>query len=157
MAGKVTLGSIAMVAAIVVLATAVLMVWVISGSRAEGTPLGERILQAAAGDGVDLDGVCFARRDGLIVTPDPDELSRQVREQGRNARLSRGREAAPSATALAERTKGELIGVDNGDAYLLYVGDGARRVDTYSRYESSEGDAVWIRTGSVNRTPCGDD
>lgn len=157
MLGQMTLGRVVTAAVIGLLATAVLLVWVIGGSRAEEVPLGIRVAQAVAGDGVELDGICFSTGHGTIAMPDADELTRQVRENGRNARLAQGREAAPTASALAERTRGELIGIDDREAYILYVEDGARRVDTFSRVESSEGDAVWFRTGTKMRTACGDD
>lgn len=156
MTGQMALRRVATAAVIALLATAVLLVWVIGVSRAEAVPLTTRVDQAAVGDPVVKVGTCFS--DGYIyVDVDPQELSKQVRDKGRNARLAPDREAAPDARTLAERTKGELLGVDNGEAAVLYVEDGRRRVDTYTRYSSSEGDVVWIKTRTTTQIACGDD
>jgi hypothetical protein len=157
MATRVTPGKAMTVAAIALLAAAVLLVWVIAGSRANdqdgGTSLETRILDAAAGDTARV-GDCFGHGHGTIAGPDPERLARLVDDKGRNARLEAGTEAAPDARTLAERTGGELIATEGDEAYVLYVTDGPRRVTTYSQFRSSNGDTVWLTTGSTRKISC---
>ena len=157
MGTQATLRRVVPVAFIALLATVVLMVWVIPGSQAvdpDGdVPLGLRILKAAAGD-TPRDGDCFGSGHITIAGPDPDRLSRMVRAKGRNAELEASTQAAPSASALADRTGGELVSVEGNEAHVLYVEKGSRRVLTYSRFQSSHGDSVWIVTGTEMKIPC---
>lgn len=159
MSARMTWGRVTTAGVVAVLSVAVLLVWLITGSQSAdesgSLTAHEKALRAVAG-GPDLDGRCFVTGEFLIAEPDPDELQLLIRAKGSNARLQPGTEAAPSADALAERTGGDLVAVESGEAHLLYVDGAQRRVETYTRFAASGGDWVWLMSGNLAPTPCED-
>lgn len=110
----------------------------------------------SSGMGESRNGACFSSGDILIMPPDPDVLAKSVDEFGRDASLAPGVEAAPDAAALAARTGGALVTSDGPEAAVRYGDGDSWRIDTFTRFETADGDHVWFLTGSRQPIPCPD-